>query len=353
MSSDRLEVKRPDWQVLSAADTEPWPSQPTGGEAIAPMTWDSGPKQLTDLYERASREHYVLADTDWKRISPADYSQDERVGLAYWFAMHGTFESAGILTFARALIASFEAGEQDGVRRMLMTVTRDESHHDEMAMRVVQRVLPGFPHDFSPHTNLERAACRNVAWVQESINRYWSGYKRAYEKTRFQVILSSFASGEAAGTYIFGEIGRQSRHPLFAELMRLITRDEARHFQLASYLMRRYIGQMTDEEITGIRKNLVASHAYFSVLLDEPSPVFWSHLPPSWTFWNEILEEKARQAGLGLTDLTGRRAQWRRAMLRVKSITDEVGMEFPAMPTLGIDGNEVPLSSDDVVVVTF
>ncbi len=353
MGADESLSLRADWLAASRGDTEPWPAMPAGSDAIMPLSWDRGSPEIFELYERASREHYVLADADWAQLDPDDHSQEERVGLAYWFTMHGTFESAGILTFARALIASFEAGEQDGIRRMLMTVTRDESHHDEMAMRVVDRVLPGFPYHFTPRTELERAACRNVAWVQENINRYWSGYKRAYDKTRFQTILSSFASGEAAGTYIFGQIAQESRHPIFQDLMRHIARDEARHFQLASHLMRRYMGTMTDEEIASIRKNLVASHAYFSVLLDEPNPVFWSQLPASWTYWNKILEERALRAGLGLSDLAGRRAQWRRAMLRVKSITDEVGMEFPAMPTLGIDGNEVPLQADDVVIVAF
>jgi rubrerythrin len=353
MTTEMPRAQVPQWSHQSRGDSEPWPEQPSHHDAIMPLSWDHGAQEIFELYERATREHYVLADAQWESIRPEDHSQEERVGLAYWFAMHGTFESAGILTFARALVASFEAREQDSIRRMLMTVTRDESHHDEMAMRVVQRILPGFPHAFTPRTELERAACRNVAWVQDNIERYWKGYKRAYETKRFQAILSSFASGEAAGTYIFGQIARESTHPIFGELMRHISRDEARHYQLASHLMRRYTPHMTDDEINSIAKNLVASYAYFSVLLDEPSPVFWSQLPPSWTYWNAMLEEKARQAGLGLSDLAGRRAQWRRAMLRVKAITDQVGMDFPAIPALDINGNEVPLTADDVLVVAF
>jgi hypothetical protein len=34
-------------------------------------------------------------------------------------------------------------------------------------------------------------------------------------------------------------------------------------------------------------------------------------------------------------------------------VTDRYGIEFPAVPELGIDGTEVPLTEEDLVVVSF
>ena len=70
----------------------------------------------------------VLDARYWVVYEPS--TTEERLGLAYWFAMHSSFESAGVLTFARALIAAFEAREHDVVRRMLVTVTRDAPTSD-------------------------------------------------------------------------------------------------------------------------------------------------------------------------------------------------------------------------------
>lgn len=343
------------WGSLSDTDHEPWPPPIEAGTvAVMPLTWERGSERLFTTYERSERDAYNLADLDYSSLHVDDLHPDERLGLAYWFAMHGTFESAGVLTFARALIASYEAREHDEIRRMLCNVTRDENHHDEAAMRVCAELVPGFPHDFTPTDDLGRAAMRNLAWVQSSVNRYYNGYRKAYDRYRYQSILSAFASGEAAGTFIFGQLAQDSTQPLVTEMMRLIARDESRHFSLASHLMRRYLPMMTDEERGAIGRNLVGSYAYFSVLLDEPNPVFWSQLPDSWLGWHQTLEDHARAAGLALPDTAMRRDQWRKAMLRVKAITDEAGVEFPAIPELGIDGNEIPpLTAEDVVVITL
>jgi hypothetical protein len=54
-------------------------------------------------------------------------------------------------------------------------------------------------------------------------------------------------------------------------------------------------------------------------------------------------------------DARGRKLDeiWRKAMLRVKSVTDRFDVEFPAIPELGIDGTEVALTQEDLVVVSF
>ena len=100
-------------------------------------------------------------------------------------------------------------------------------------------------------------------------------------------------------------------------------------------------------------KNLVGSHAYFSVFMDEPNPQFWGHLPAGWVETHHQLEALARRAGLAVPEPEQRTELWRGAFLRVKSIVDEVGLDFPAIPALGIDGDELAVSPDDVVVAAL
>jgi hypothetical protein len=349
------EVRLPDWLELGEADTELWPAPlDDEGPRVMPLTWDRGPDRLWGTYERAERDHYSLAEEiNWSLLNPDDHSPEERLGLAYWFAMHGSFESAGVLTFARALIAAFEAREHDAVRRMLVTVTRDENHHDEMAMRVCRVMAPGFPDSLKPSTELEWAAMRNMAWVQSRINHYWRGYLTAHGRYRFGTIVSAFAAGEAAGTFMFGQLGQDSTHPVLRDLMRLVARDESRHFSLAAHLMRRYLPIISEDEQTAVLKNLVGSYAYFSVFMDEPNELFWGHLPDGWLDWHRRLEDHARGTGLAVPDSESRRALWRAAFLRVKSIVDEVGLEFPAIPELGIDGQTLSITPEDVLVAAL
>ncbi len=349
------EAAAADWAALAASDAEAWPpALDDDGPRIMPLSWDRGPQRLWGTYERAEREHYSLAgEVDWAALAPDDLAPDERLGLAYWFAMHGSFEAAGVLTFARALIAAFEAREHDAVRRMLVTVTRDENHHDEMAMRVCRAMHPTFGEAMTPANELERAAMRNIAWVQSQINRYWLGYQSAHERYRFGTIVSAFAAGEAAGTFMFGQLAQDSSHPILRSLMRLVARDESRHFSLATHLMRRYLPNIDPDEQAAVLRNLVGSHAYFSVFMDEPNEQFWGHLPSGWVDWHHRLEDLARRAGLAVPDPDQRTDLWRGAFLRVKSIVDEVGLDFPAIPALGIDGDEISVSPDDVVVAAL
>ena len=352
MSDD---ARLPDWLALAEADSEPWPAElDDDGPNVMPLTWDRGPDRLWGTYERAERDHYALADDiDWSQLRPEDHAPEERLGLAYWFAMHGSFESAGVLTFARALIAAFEAREHDAVRRMLVTVTRDENHHDEMAMRVCRAMVPGFPDTLVATTDLERAAMRNIAWVQSRINHYWRGYLSAHGRYGFGTIVSAFAAGEAAGTFMFGQLGQESTHPLLRDLMRLVARDESRHFSLAAHLMRHYLPRISVEEQKAVLKNLVGSYAYFSVFMDEPNELFWGQLPDGWLDWHRRLEDHARATGLAVPDVAGRRALWRAAFLRVKSIVDDVGLEFPAIPQLDIDGQTLAITPEDVLVAAL
>jgi hypothetical protein len=344
-----------EWVELARRDTEPWPSGRTEQDTIQPLSWENGDAKLWALYRRSIADHYDLFnDVDWDALDPDAFTPEQRIGIAYWFAIDATFEQAGTVVFARALIGSYEARENEALRRMLLSITRDEGNHDLIGKLVCERLLPGFPYAYKPETELEWAAMRNVAWCQESVNRFWHGYKSAYAKYRFPVLLSSFASGEAVGTLTYGNLSKQSSQPIFRQLTGYMAKDESRHFQTAAYFIRRYMPQMREDEIATAIKNLGASYAYFSLFMaSEPNPAFWNHLPPSWARWHERLEDHARSAGLAIASPSVKNDYWREGLLRVKSITDAQGVEFLAIPELGIDGRNSPISADDILVVGF
>ena len=344
-----------DWRVLAGHDTEPWPEPLDAPDAIQPLSWDDGDPKIWQIFQTAVRDHYDLfRDVAWEELNPESFTYEQRLGLAYWFTIDSVFEQAGTTVFARAMIGAYEEREEDGLRRMLQTIVRDEGNHDLIGKMVTQRLLPGFPYDFEPKTEMEWAAMRNVAWTQQSVQRFWSGYKKAYDRYRFQVLLSSFASGEAVGTLTYGNLSKQSANPVFGQLMGYMAKDESRHFSVAAYLIRRYMPHMNEDEVAAAVKNLGASYAYFSLFMaSRPNPAFWGHLPPSWFRWHETLEDHARTAGLAIASAEEKDDYWRQGLLRVKSITDQQGIEFLAIPELGIDGRELPIDADDVLVVGF
>jgi hypothetical protein len=345
-------IRHLDWALLGAQDQEPWP---TPISAMQPQSWDDGNAKMWGLYQTSIKAHYNLfEDVEWSSLNPEDFSPEQRLGIAYWFALDAVFEQTGTTVFARAMLESYELREEEATRRLLMSVTRDEGNHDLTGKLVCQRLIPGFPHAFKPNTPLEWAALRNIAWAQQSVTRFWRGYCDAFQKHRFHVLLSGFASGEAVGTQTYSRMAASSTHPVFRQLMKYMAVDEGRHLQFALSLAERYLPTMTEKESLTLLKNVGASYAYFSLFMAErPNPAFWGHLPGSWVEWHRRLEEHARAGGLAIADDDMKTDFWRRALLRVKALTDPLGLQFIAVPELGIDGREQNLSPADAIAVGF
>lgn len=63
-------------------------------------------------------------------------------------------------------------------------------------------------------------------------------------------------------------------------------------------------------------------------------------LPPDFVDNHNKIQELAASGGLGILPEKEREAAWRNAMLRVKGIVEKYGIAFPAMPEVGISGEE-------------
>lgn len=318
-----------------------------------PLDWSDGIDRHRALWEKAEAQHYnPNTDIEWDALDPNDFTPDERVALAYWFGTNAVFENSGTPTFALGLIKASEEHIGDATTKMLLTVARDEANHDEMSRRIVQRLLPGFPHAFSPSNDLERAAHRNLRWIEYTNSRYWSSFKRAFDERRLLALMSNFAVGEAAGAVIFSRTGRQSEHPVFANVLQNIGVDESRHFACFNFMAEESWGSLSDEEKATLAKNLKASYLYISVIFGEPQQPFWD-VPDGFRSVHRSLQSAARDAGLGLVNEDEQIDVWRKAMLRVKATADRHDVPYPTIEALDIDGEDTPISAEDLVVISF
>lgn len=89
---------------------------------------------------------------------------------------------------------------------------------------------------------------------------------------------------------------------------------------------------------------------------EEPPPFpegpdeFWA-LPETFRPAHRLLEETARDAGLGILALAERCDNWWAAVPKLKGVLDPHGVEFPRIPEIGIDGKTVAFDPEDIIPV--
>ena len=108
--------------------------------------------------------------------------------------------------------------------------------------------------------------------------------------------------------------------------------------------------KLTDEQRSAITKQIRAGYVFLSGILYEPPDQFWE-LPPTWRPAHKLLEQTAREAGLGILSDEARRENWRTAFLKLKGVLEPYRIVFPAIPEIGIDGETVAFDPDDIIPV--
>ena len=194
---------------------------------------------------------------------------------------------------------------------------------------------------------------RNIKWVYHNGARYWRAYQSAYTRYSLPVLFTSFFMGEVAATTVFAHMGREARHPLFQQGFRNVARDESRHTAITLTLLGKALPQLQEEEKPLITRQIRAGFVFLSLILYEAPDQFWE-LPPDFRQVHARLEDIAREAGLGVATLEVKREVWREAMLKVKAIVEKHGIQFPAIPEVGITGEEiVDLAEGEPFIVVF
>ena len=331
-----------------------WPAPEIPQPNIYPMEWRVETEKLAAIYEKSKRTLWNPADLPWDTLDPADFSREQRLGIMYWFSVLANFDASGPAVFARATIQAFEKHEEDPVRKCFFSITRDEMNHEECCQRTIAKLWPGGPLDWSPATDLEKAAHNNIGWLYHNGGRYWTGYSTAVGKYSLPVLFTSFMMGEMAASTLFRGMAVGHPHPVFGEMFRRIGRDESRHLQICMTILENEWPGLTDDVKV---LDHPATPAGLRVPLDDPLGAAGGLLGAAAVLPAQPPRAdgpRPRRAGSACCPTRSRPENWRVAMARIRAIVERWGIEFPAIPELDIDGVEVDfIDPEDIIPVFF
>ncbi len=319
---------------------------------VYPLSWHSHTRKLQEIWEASLREHWDPEKLPWDTFDVDSYSWEERESIAYWWTLLSVFDASAPPVFAEALVKTYELHEEDPVRKCFFSVTSDEQNHEIMCGLAITRLL-GHPDPltYEPKTDLGRRLQKNAKWLYFNGGRYWTGYKKAVPRYDLAVLFSSFLMGEIAAATIFKQMYSNAREAVFKEGFQNIGRDEGRHMAICMAVMERDYPKMGSENKAIITKQIRAGYLFLSAVLFEPPMDFWD-LPGDFIANQREAEEMARGAGFGIPTCEAKKENWRQAIINVKSVLDVYGIPFPAIPEVGITGEEVSnIALEDIIPV--
>ena len=336
-------------KLAQTMEFPPETSQPN----VYPLSWARETQKMEEIWAASQREQWDPAKLPWDSFDPASYSWEEREAIAYWWTLLSVFDASAPPVFAQALIKTYEDHEEDPVRRCFFSVTRDEQNHEQMCGLAITRLLE-HPDalTYRPHSELGRKLQRNAKWLYYNGGRYWEGYKKAVPKYSLSVLFSSFLMGEIAAATIFHQMAKGCDQLVFQEAFKHIGRDEGRHMAICMALMERDYPRLSEEDKRVITKQIRAGYLFLSAVLFEPPAEFWD-LPSDFIEVQRQAEAVARNAGFGIPERETKLENWRNAMLSLKGVLDRYGAPFPAIPEVGITGQEVMEVDMEEIIPVF
>lgn len=308
---------------------------------VYPLSWNSQTAKLEEIWDASQREYWDPKKLPWDSFDVSRYSWEEREAIAYWWTILSVFDASAPPVFAAAFIKTYEEHEEDPVRRCFFSVTRDEQNHEQVCGLAITKLLEHpDPLTYVPKTEIGRKAQRNAHWLYYNGGRYWNGYKSAVPKYSLAVLFSSFLMGEIAAATIFHQMAAKCTEPVFKDAFRNIGRDEGRHMAICMSLMERDYPKMDLSDKPLITKQVRAGFLFLSGVLFEPPVDFWD-IPNNFVTWQREIETVARNAGFYVPEYEVKKDNWKNAMLNLKGVLDKYGIPFPAIPEVGITGEEV------------
>jgi hypothetical protein len=331
--------------LFDAQEPPPFPEM-----NIFPLEWRVETPMLQQIYDQARTPGWSPHTLPWDTLKADDFSLDERYAMAYWFTLLSVFDGSGPAVFSRAFIHTWETHEEDPVRKCFFSIVRDEVNHEEVCQRAIQILTPNGPLGYELETPLGRLARNNVKWYYHNGCRYWTGFKNGITKFQLPILFASFLMGEVAAATLFHSMYQRTTMPVLKEAFKMIGKDEARHMAICLAVLRNVLPRLTDEQRDVITRQIRAGFVFLSGILYVPPTDFWE-LGPTFRPAHRMLEEAARAAGLGILTEDERAENWRAAVLQLKGILEPHGVEFPALPEIGVDGKTVAIDPQDIIPV--
>lgn len=322
------------------------------GPNVYPLSWVSKTQKMEEIWQASQREFWDPQKLSWETFEPSRYTWEVRESMAYWWTILSVFDASAPPVFAAALIKTYEAHEEDPVRRCFFSVTRDEQNHEQFCGMAITKLLEHTdPLTYIPKTDIGKRLQKNTRWLYFNGSRYWTGYKNAVPKYSLAVLFSSFLMGEIAAATIFQQMAKNSTELVFQEAFKNIGRDEGRHMAICMSLMERDYPKLCIEDRQIITKQIRAGYLFLSAVLFEPPMEFWD-LPSDFIANQREGEEISRAAGFGIPTYDAKKENWRNAMLNLKGVLDKYDIPFPAIPEVGISGQEIlDIDMDDIIPV--
>lgn len=319
---------------------------------VYPLSWHAHTAKLEEIWDAAQRDYWDPKKLPWDSFHPDRYSWEQREAIAYWWTLLSVFDASAPPVFAAAMIKAYEAHEEDPVRRCFFSVTRDEQNHEQLCGLAITKLLEHpDPLTYEPKTEIGRKAWRNAQWLYHNGGRYWNGYKNAVPKYSLAVLFSSFLMGEIAAATIFHQMAAKCTEPVFQAGFRNVGRDEGRHMAICMALMERDYPTLDLADRPLITKQIRAGYLFLSGVLFEPPEEFWD-IPEDFIAHQREIEAVARSAGFHIPDYESKKENWRNAMLNLKGVLDRYDIPFPAIPEVGITGQEVSdVDMQDIIPV--
>lgn len=321
----------------SSAGLPPAIEQPN----IFPLSWHRKTEKMEEIWQQAVKSTWQPDGLPWDTLHLDEYTWDEREAIAYWWTLLSVFDASAPPVFAEALIKTYQDHEEDAVRRCFFSVEHDEQKHEQMCGLAITKMLEHpDPLTYEPRTELGKLAKRNAQWLYYNGSRYWSGYQNALPRYDLSVVFASFLMGEVAAATIFHQMAAGAREPVFQEAFNNIGRDEGRHMAIVLALIDRDYPHLKVENRAMITKQIRAGYNFLSAVLFEPPEGFWE-LPSDFIDVQRRCEEVCRAAGFHVPEYETKKENWRKAILDVKGTLDRYDIPFPAIPEVGITGEEV------------
>lgn len=319
---------------------------------VYPLSWHSHTQKMEEIWTASQKEYWDPAKLPWDTFDVSRYSWEERECIAYWWTLLSVFDASAPPVFAAALIKTYEAHEEDPVRRCFFSVTRDEQNHEIVCGMFIKKLLEhADPLSYEPKTELGRKAKRNTEWLYFNGGRYWNGYKTAVPKYSLAVLFSSFLMGEIASSTLFHQMAAGTKEIVFKEAFKNIGRDEGRHMAICMSLMERDYPKLDLSDRSIITKQIRAGYLFLSAVLFEPPMEFWD-IPDDFIPVQREIEAKCREAGFFIPSYDQKKQNWRNAILNLKGVLDKFNIPFPAIPEVEITGEEIrDVDMDDIIPV--
>ena len=335
-------------KFVSKMEFPPQTEQPN----VYPLTWISKTKKMEEIWEASQREYWDPAKLPWDTFDVESYTWEERECIAYWWTLLSVFDASAPPVFAAAMIKTYEDHEEDPVRRCFFSVTRDEQNHEQVCGMFITKLL-GHPDPltYEPKTEIGKKAQKNTKWLYFNGGRYWDGYKKAVPRYSLAVLFSSFLMGEIASSTIFHQMANGNKELVFKEAFKNIGRDEGRHMAICMSLMERDYPKLQMDDRKTITKQIRAGYLFLSAVLFEPPTDFWD-LPSDFIEVQREIEANCRNAGFFIPEYEQKKENWRNAILNLKGVLDKYDIPFPAIPEVGITGEEIrDVDMDDIIPV--